>query len=195
MILATGPCGRLGLPASGYLYGTYENPTNAGDGYSMAYPRRRRTVGNRVLPDQPADQGLQRSGVRLRREPVRRLPGQRARRAVRRLRLLVGADDGRGQERDRIRPRPDLSEGQPPARRDADARSRTSCTPPNGPPGAPSTPTAATTTAPTTSRCTSPKSGCAADIPRPGCGWTSTPAPPCPGCTRRATWRACRTTT
>jgi succinate dehydrogenase/fumarate reductase flavoprotein subunit/HEAT repeat protein len=37
VILATGPCGRLGLPASGYLYGTYENPTNAGDGYSMAY--------------------------------------------------------------------------------------------------------------------------------------------------------------
>src|SRR6478735_2309499 len=36
VILATGPCGRLGLPASGYLYGTYENPTNAGDGYSMA---------------------------------------------------------------------------------------------------------------------------------------------------------------
>ncbi|MGV9414789.1 carbamoyl phosphate synthase preATP-grasp domain-containing protein, partial [Nocardia sp. NPDC003693] len=24
VILATGPCGRLGLPASGYLYGTYE---------------------------------------------------------------------------------------------------------------------------------------------------------------------------
>lgn len=37
VILATGPCGRLGLPASGYLYGTYENPTNAGDGYSMAF--------------------------------------------------------------------------------------------------------------------------------------------------------------
>ncbi|MFX0577654.1 fumarate reductase/succinate dehydrogenase flavoprotein subunit [Nocardia nepalensis] len=37
VILATGPSGRLGLPASGYLYGTYENPTNAGDGYSMAY--------------------------------------------------------------------------------------------------------------------------------------------------------------
>lgn len=37
VILATGPAGRLGLPASGYLYGTYENPTNAGDGYSMAY--------------------------------------------------------------------------------------------------------------------------------------------------------------
>src|SRR6201999_3049702 len=37
VILAIGACGRLGLPASGYLYGTYENPTNAGDGYSMAY--------------------------------------------------------------------------------------------------------------------------------------------------------------
>ncbi len=37
VILSTGACGRLGLPDSGYLYGTYENPTNAGDGYSMAY--------------------------------------------------------------------------------------------------------------------------------------------------------------
>jgi succinate dehydrogenase/fumarate reductase flavoprotein subunit/HEAT repeat protein len=37
VILATGACGRLGLPASGYLYGTYENPSNAGDGYAMAY--------------------------------------------------------------------------------------------------------------------------------------------------------------
>lgn len=37
VILATGACGRLGLPSSGYLYGTYENPTNAGDGYAMAY--------------------------------------------------------------------------------------------------------------------------------------------------------------
>lgn len=37
IILATGAAGRLGLPASGHLFGTYENPTNAGDGYSMAY--------------------------------------------------------------------------------------------------------------------------------------------------------------
>src|SRR5690349_4730056 len=37
VVLATGAAGRLGLPASGYLYGTYENPTNAGDGYAMAY--------------------------------------------------------------------------------------------------------------------------------------------------------------
>src|ERR1700733_1088138 len=37
VILATGACGRLGLPASGYLYGTYENPTKAGDGPAKAY--------------------------------------------------------------------------------------------------------------------------------------------------------------
>ena len=37
VILCTGAAGRLGLPASGYLFGTYENPTNAGDGSSMAY--------------------------------------------------------------------------------------------------------------------------------------------------------------
>lgn len=37
VILCTGAAGRLGLPASGYLFGTYENPTNAGDGYSLAF--------------------------------------------------------------------------------------------------------------------------------------------------------------
>jgi len=37
VILACGASGRLGLPASGYLFGTYENPANAGDGYSLAY--------------------------------------------------------------------------------------------------------------------------------------------------------------
>jgi succinate dehydrogenase/fumarate reductase flavoprotein subunit len=37
VILSTGAAGRLGLPSSGYLFGTYENPTNAGDGYALAY--------------------------------------------------------------------------------------------------------------------------------------------------------------
>jgi succinate dehydrogenase/fumarate reductase flavoprotein subunit len=36
VILATGAAVRLGLPASGYLFGTYENAANSGDGYSMA---------------------------------------------------------------------------------------------------------------------------------------------------------------
>lgn len=37
VILCTGAAGRLGLPASGYLFGTYENPTNSGEGHVMAY--------------------------------------------------------------------------------------------------------------------------------------------------------------
>ena len=37
VILCMGAAGRLGLPASGYLYGTYENAANSGDGYAMAY--------------------------------------------------------------------------------------------------------------------------------------------------------------
>ncbi|MFT5691172.1 MAG: succinate dehydrogenase/fumarate reductase flavoprotein subunit [Oceanicoccus sp.] len=37
VVLCTGAAGRIGLPASGYLFGTYENPSNCGDGHSMAY--------------------------------------------------------------------------------------------------------------------------------------------------------------
>ncbi len=37
VVLCTGAAGRLGLPASGYLFGTYENPANCGDGHAMAY--------------------------------------------------------------------------------------------------------------------------------------------------------------
>jgi len=37
VIICTGAAGRLGLPASGYLWGTYENPTNCGEGHVMAY--------------------------------------------------------------------------------------------------------------------------------------------------------------
>jgi succinate dehydrogenase/fumarate reductase flavoprotein subunit len=37
VILCTGAAGRLGLPSSGYLFGTYENPTNSGEGHAMAY--------------------------------------------------------------------------------------------------------------------------------------------------------------
>ncbi|WP_308366368.1 MULTISPECIES: fumarate reductase/succinate dehydrogenase flavoprotein subunit [unclassified Microbulbifer] len=37
VIMCSGAAGRIGLPASGYLFGTYENPSNCGDGHSMAY--------------------------------------------------------------------------------------------------------------------------------------------------------------
>ncbi|KKI90635.1 oxidoreductase [Bacillus sp. SA1-12] len=37
VILTAGAAGRMSLTDSGYLYGTYENPTNSGEGYAMAY--------------------------------------------------------------------------------------------------------------------------------------------------------------
>ena len=79
VILCMGAAGRLGLPASGYLFGTYENPANSGDGYAMAYHAGADAREPRVLPDQPADQGLQRPGLRLRAGPVRRLHRQQRR--------------------------------------------------------------------------------------------------------------------
>lgn len=36
VVMCLGAAGRLGLPSSGYLYGTYENASNSGEGYSMA---------------------------------------------------------------------------------------------------------------------------------------------------------------
>ncbi|WP_409566951.1 FAD-binding protein [Methylobacterium sp. J-048] len=49
VVLACGAAGRLGLPTSGYLFGTYENAANCGDGYAMAY-RGRAARGPRMLP-------------------------------------------------------------------------------------------------------------------------------------------------
>ena len=37
VVMSLGAAGRLGLPSSGYLYGTYENASNSGEGYAMAY--------------------------------------------------------------------------------------------------------------------------------------------------------------
>ncbi|WP_332691801.1 fumarate reductase/succinate dehydrogenase flavoprotein subunit [Halalkalibacter lacteus] len=37
VVVTAGAAGRMGLTDSGYLYGTYENPTNTGEGFAMAY--------------------------------------------------------------------------------------------------------------------------------------------------------------
>lgn len=37
VIMSLGAAGRLGLPTSGYLFGTYENASNSGEGYAMSY--------------------------------------------------------------------------------------------------------------------------------------------------------------
>jgi succinate dehydrogenase/fumarate reductase flavoprotein subunit len=37
VVLTAGAAGRMGLTDSGYLYSTYENPTNSGEGFAMAF--------------------------------------------------------------------------------------------------------------------------------------------------------------
>ncbi len=44
-ILSNGGCARFSLPNSGYLYGTFDYPGNAGDGYSLAYQAGARLTG------------------------------------------------------------------------------------------------------------------------------------------------------
>ena len=195
VILATGACGRLGLPASGYLYGTYENPTNAGDGYAMAYHAGAELTGIECFQINPLIKDYNGPACAYVANPF---GGYQVNRHGERF---VDSDYWSGQMMAEFAAeiasdaRPGLPQAQPPARGDAHARWRRSCTPPSGRPAARSTPAAATTTAPMTSRCTSPRSGCAAGIRRPAYGSTSTPAPPCRACTRRATWPASRTTT
>ena len=100
VILCMGAAGRLGLPTSGYMFGTYENAANSGDGLCHGVSRRRGAREPRMLPDQPADQGLQRPRLRLCGWPFRRLYGQQRRRPLHRMRLLVRPDDAGILQRD-----------------------------------------------------------------------------------------------
>ena len=172
VILGCGAAGRLGLPASGYLFGTYENPTNAGDGYAMAYHAGAELT-NRVLPDQPADQGLQRSGLRLRDRAVRRLHRQRPRPALHRVRLLERPDDAGVLPRAAVRRRAGVPEARPSGARDH-RRDRDHPAPQRAPEPRPlPRARAARTTRTAWSRCTSPRSACAAATAPRASGSTS----------------------
>ena len=195
VILATGACGRLGLPASGYLYGTYENPTNAGDGHAMAYHAGAELCGLECFQINPLIKDYNGPACAYVANPFGGYQvNNRGERFVD-CDYWSGPDDGRGGQGDRLGARPDLPQADPPAGRDAVRAGGDPAHHRTPDPAARSTPGAGTTTGPTTWRCTSPRSGCAAGIPPRVCGWTSTPGPPCLACTRRATWPACRTTT
>ena len=120
VILATGPCGRLGLPASGYLYGTYENPTNAGDGYSMAFHAGAELSGIECFQINPLIKDYNGPACAYVANPFGgyqvNAQGER----------FVDSDYWSGammsevKQRDRVRARTHLPQGQPPARRDAE---------------------------------------------------------------------------
>ncbi len=74
--------------------------------------RRRGAREPRMLPDQSADQGLQRPGLRLCRGPVRRLHRQQQGPALHRVRLLVRPDDAGVLQRAAVRQRAGVPQAQ-----------------------------------------------------------------------------------
>jgi succinate dehydrogenase/fumarate reductase flavoprotein subunit len=93
VILACGAAGRLGLPSSGYLMGTYENPTNAGDGYAMAYHAGAELANLECFQINPLIKDYNGPACALRHRPAGWLHRQQQGRTLHRVRLLERADD------------------------------------------------------------------------------------------------------
>ena len=91
--LARGAAGRLGLPASGYLFGTYENPTNAGDGYAMAYHAGAELAGLECFQINPLIKDYNGPACAYVTGPFGGYTANNAGAALHRVRLLVGPDD------------------------------------------------------------------------------------------------------
>ncbi len=91
-----GRAGGSACPPSGYLYGTYENPTNAGDGYSMAYHAGAELSGIECFQVNPLIKDYNGPACAYVANPFGGYQVNARWRAVRRLRLLVRPDDGRG---------------------------------------------------------------------------------------------------
>ncbi len=195
VILCMGAAGRLGLPTSGYLFGTYENAANSGDGYAMAYHAGAELANLECFQINPLIKDYNGPACAYVAGPfgayTANNEGER----------FIECDYWSGQmmlefyQRAAVGQGPGVPQAQPPARGD-DRRDRdASCTRSSGRPAACSTRAAAPTTAARWSRCTSPRSASAPATARRACSSTSSRAPPCRACTRPATWRACRTTT
>ena len=110
---------RIGLPLR-----HLREPGQRGRWLLAGVPRRRRADRHRVLSDQPADQGLQRPGLRLRHRAVRRPHRERARPPLHRERLLERADDAGVLPRAAIAQRARSTSSSPTWRRRPSARSR-----------------------------------------------------------------------
>lgn len=194
VVLATGACGRLGLPASGYLYGTYENPTNAGDGYAMAYHAGAELTGIECFQINPLIKDYNGPACAYVANPF---GGYQVNRHGERF---VDSDYWSGQMMAEFAAEVASERGPVYLKLshlpEESVTALESILHSTERPTAPaSTRAAAMTTAPTTWRCTSPRSACAAATRPPAYGSTSMPAPRSRACTPPGTWRACRTTT
>ena len=168
VILCCGASGRLGLPASGYLYGTYENPSNAGDGYSMAYHAGAELTGIECFQINPLIKDYNGPACAYVTGPLGGHTVNARGRPLHPERLLERADDAGVLPRSSIRRTAPSTSSSRTSRRRRSTRSSACSTEPSGRAAGDFTEAAATTTARTSSRCTSRRSACAAGTARPG---------------------------
>ena len=93
VILACGAAGRLGLPASGYLFGTYENAANSGDGYAMAYHAGAELANLECFQINPLIKDYNGPACAYVAGPFGGYTANNQRHPLHRMRLLVGPDD------------------------------------------------------------------------------------------------------
>jgi hypothetical protein len=194
VILCCGASGRLGLPASGYLYGTYENPSNAGDGYSMAYHAGAELTGIECFQINPLIKDYNGPACAYVTGP---LGGHTVNARGHRF---IENDYWSGQMmlefyRELHSESGPVYLSSPISRRRRSPRSSACSTAPSAPVAAAFTPVEGTGIRAIWWRCTSPRLVCAAATAGPACGSTRRAKPRCPASTRPATWPACRTTT
>ena len=195
VVLACGAAGRLGLPASGYLFGTYENPTNAGDGYAMAYHAGAELANLECFQINPLIKDYNGPACAYVTGPFGGYTANnRGQRFIEcdywcgqmMLEFYHELQGGKGPVFLKLDHLAEETIGEIETILHTNERPQ-----PRPLPRA----AAATTTASAWSRCTSPRSASAAATAPRACGWTSTPRRPSPACTPPATWPACRTTT
>lgn len=176
VILCCGAAGRLGLPSSGYLMGTYENPTNAGDGYAMAYHAGAELANLECFQINPLIKDYNGPACAYVTGP---LGGYTANARGERF---IECDYWSGQmmwesTRNSKAAMARCSSSSTTWRRKPSRPSRTSSMATNAPVAGSSTPGAAPTTASRWSRCTFPRSASAPATRPPACGSTRRPRP------------------
>ena len=128
VILCMGAAGRLGLPTSGYMFGTYENAANSGDGYAMAYHAGAALANLECFQINPLIKDYNGPACAYVAGPFGAYTANNEGIALHRMRLLVGPDDARVLQRAAVRQGAGVPQAQSSAREDHRARSRPCCT-------------------------------------------------------------------
>ena len=143
VILCMGAAGRLGLPTSGYLFGTYENAANSGDGYAMAYHAGAGLANLECYQINPLIKDYNGPSCAYVAGPFGGYTANNEGAPLHRMRLLVRPDDAGILQRAAVRQGPGLPQARSPAPETVERNRDASCTMSSGRRAAVSTPIAA----------------------------------------------------